>query len=138
LATWQDLSSECLRAAKKLLDEGYLRRSVSSAYYAAYSAVTGELVARGITFAHGWNNPTHEQLPGLILHNSRLSRNARYALSRIMRRLRTAREAADYRPTVAVDQVLALACVRDAISVLFALGIEDDRSGREDSRTGRA
>jgi uncharacterized protein (UPF0332 family) len=130
LATWQDLSVECLRAAKRLLDEGYLRRSISSAYYAAYSAATSELVTRGVTFAHGWNNPAHEQLPDLILHNSRLSHNTRRALNRIMRRLRTAREAADYRPAFVVDRALALASVRDSIAVLFALGIEaDDRTG---------
>jgi uncharacterized protein (UPF0332 family) len=130
LATWQELSVECLRAAKMLLDEGYLRRSVSSAYYAAYSAVTSELVARGITFAHGWNNPAHEQLPDLILNNTTLPRQTRYALNRIMRRLRTARETADYRPAVLVDRTLALASVHDAIAVLFALGIEDDSTTR--------
>jgi uncharacterized protein (UPF0332 family) len=115
-----------MRAAKGLLDEGHLRRSVSSAYYAAYSAVTSELVTRRVTFAHGWNNPSHEQLPDLILNNTSLARTARYQINRIMRRLRTARESADYRPGVSVDHVLALACVRDAISVLFALGVEDD------------
>lgn len=130
MATWQELSADCLRAAKRLLDEGLLRRSISSAYYAAYSAVTSELVARGLTFAHGWNNPSHEQLPDLILHNSTLPQSTRRALARIIRRLRTAREAADYRPAFHVDRVLALASVRDAIAVLFALGIEEDDRAR--------
>jgi uncharacterized protein (UPF0332 family) len=67
VATWQEMSVECLQAAKKLLDEGLLRRSVSSAYYAAYCALAGDLSSRGVTFAHGWNNPGHEQLPDLVL-----------------------------------------------------------------------
>lgn len=128
MASWQELSLECLRAAKLLLDEGCLRRSISSAYYAAYSAVTGDLVTRGVTFAHGWNNPAHEQLAELILNNTTLPRHRRYVLNRIIRRLRAAREAADYRPAVLIDRTLAVACVRDATAVLFALGVGDDSS----------
>lgn len=81
MATWEDLSRECLRAAKRLLDAGCYRRSISSSYYAAYSAVTSELAARRVTFAHGWNNPAHEQLPDLILNNLTLPRTTRYELT---------------------------------------------------------
>ena len=123
------MSLECLRAAKRLLQDGYLRRSVNGAYYAAYSAVTSDLTARRVTFAHGWNNPSHEQLPDLVLNNMSLPRNTRYQINRIMRRLRTARENADYRPAATIDRVLVLACIRDAGTVLFALGVEDDRTG---------
>ena len=122
------MSLECLRAARRLLQEGYLRRSVNSSYYAAYCAVTSELTTRGVTFAHGWSNPSHEQLPDLVLNNTTLPRNTRYQINRILRRLRTARENADYRPTASIDQVLALACVRDAGTVLFVLGVEDDQT----------
>lgn len=119
------MSLECRRAAKHLLQEGCLRRSVTGSYYAAYCAATSELVARGIPFAHGWNNPSHEQLPDLILNNTTRPRNTRYQINRILRRLRVARENADYRPAATIDRVLALACVRDANAVLLALGVED-------------
>ncbi len=59
---------------KRMLDEDMFRRSVSSAYYAAYSAVAGELTRRGVTFACGWNNPANDQLPDLVLNNMTRSR----------------------------------------------------------------
>lgn len=119
------MSVESLRAAKKLLDEGYLRRSVSSAYYAAYSALAGDLVVRGVTFAHGWSNSSHDQLPELVLYNTTFPRGTRFTLNRVLRRLRAARESADYRPRVLVDLPLARGCVRDAILVLYLLGITE-------------
>lgn len=125
MTTWEQMSEDCLRAAQALLDAGLLRRSVSSAYYAAYCAVTSELVARGVTFAHGWRNPSHEQLPDLVLNNTGWQRTTRYQINRVLRRLRAAREDADYRPQAAVDRRLALACVRDCGRVLLTLRITD-------------
>jgi uncharacterized protein (UPF0332 family) len=114
-----------LQAAKKLLDDTHLRSSISRAYYAAYCAATSELAARGITFAHGWNNPSHEQLPDLILNNTSLARGTRWRVNKALRLLRQAREDADYRPGVTADRVLALACVHSATDVLQLLEIED-------------
>lgn len=125
MAMCRGMSLDCLRSAKVLLDAGLLRRSVSSSYYAAYCAVTSELAARGLSFAHGWNNPSHEQLPDFIANNMALPRNTGRQLVRILRRLRAARESADYRPGATVDGVLALASMRGANAVLFALGVEE-------------
>jgi uncharacterized protein (UPF0332 family) len=119
------MSLDCLRAAKRLLDEGYFRSSISRAYYAAYCAATIELVERGFTFAHGWNNPSHEQLPDLILNNTALPRDKRWRINKSLRILRQAREDADYRPGVTVDRALALACIHSAVDVLQILEIQD-------------
>ena len=127
--TWEEMSLECLQAAKRLSEAGYLRRSVSSAYYAAYSALAGRLAERKVTFAHGWNNPAHDQLPSLIHNNMGLERSARIRISRVFRRLRTVRENADYRPRETVGRDLALACIRDATAVLLAMGIEEKEDG---------
>ncbi len=43
------MSQDCLKTAKKLLEEELFRRSISSSYYAAYSAIKAELVAKGIS-----------------------------------------------------------------------------------------
>jgi uncharacterized protein (UPF0332 family) len=123
LATWRELSRDSLRAAQLLLEEGHLRSSVSRAYYAAYCAVSDQLSQRGVSFAHGWNNPSHDQLPALVRNNLALAVNRRRQLSRAIRRLRTAREDADYRPGIAVDRTLALACVHDAIFVVETLEV---------------
>jgi uncharacterized protein (UPF0332 family) len=134
LATWQELSLDCLQAAQKLLEAEHLRSSISRSYYAAYCAVTSELVARGVAFAHGWDNPAHDQLPDLILHNTALPRNARYELNKAIRRLRRAREDADYRPGVSLVRSDAINCLRDALFVMRILGAEDE-SGKS-STTG--
>jgi uncharacterized protein (UPF0332 family) len=126
LSTWQELSQDCLRAAKKLLEEGLYRRSISSAYYAAYSAVTAGLLAKGVTFAHGWNNPAHDQVPELVLHNLGLPHNTRFQLNKAIRRLRIERENADYRPQVKLERNDALNCVHDALLILNIMEVEND------------
>jgi uncharacterized protein (UPF0332 family) len=73
------------------------RSSVSRSYYAAYCAVTSDLVARGVRFGRGWHNPPHEHLLHLLTHNLTLPQDVRRRLSRRMRALRHAREDADYR-----------------------------------------
>ncbi len=126
MATWQELSLECLRAAKMLVGEGYWRSSVNRSYYAAYCAVTNELVARGVRFARGWNNPPHEQLLNLITHNLAFPQNVRRRLRRLIRILRHAREDADYRPGASIDRAMALNCIRSAVLVLQDLEVQDE------------
>ena len=121
VATWQEMSQDCLKAAKKLLDEELFRRSISSSYYAAYAAVTAELVAKGVSFAHGWNNPAHEQLPELVMNNLNLPRKSKHELRKALLILRPSRENADYRPQVSIDRRLALESVVLAQSVIRIL-----------------
>ena len=123
MATWTELSQEALQAAKSLAGQGLWRGSINRAYYAAYCAVTGELVKRWVRFARGWKNPAHEQLPDLIEHRLALSHAARRRLKRIVRVLRKAREDADYRPGIVIDRALALDRLRDAITVMNELGL---------------
>lgn len=122
MATWREMSLDCLRSAKVLLDAGLLRRSVSS----SYCAVTSELAARGLSFPYGWNNPSHEQLPDFIANNMALPLGLCRQLRTILRRLRVSRESADYRPGATVDRALALTCLRDANAVLYRLGVSSD------------
>jgi uncharacterized protein (UPF0332 family) len=121
VATWRELSLDSLEAAQKLLAAGHWRSSVSRSYYSAYCALADQLTRRGVLFARGWRNPSHDQLPNLIQHSLPLPANARRQLARAIRRLRTVREDADYRPRTTVDRSLALACVQDAIFVMQAL-----------------
>ena len=107
MATWEEMSRDCLRSAKRLLEEELFRRSISSSYYAAYCAVTAELVAKGVNFAHGWRNPAHEQLVELVMNNINLPRNAKYELRKALKLTRRAREDADYRPHAIIDERIA-------------------------------
>ena len=125
MATWQELSLDCLRAAKMLAGEGYWRSSVSRSYCAAYCAVTSGLVGRDLRFGRGWHNPPHEHLLSLITHNLPLSQDVRRRLRRRMRILRHAREDADYRPGITLNRPMALDCWRDALVVLQDMAVQD-------------
>jgi hypothetical protein len=74
-----------------------------------------------VTFPHGWHNPAHDQLPDLVLHNTTLPRNARYEINKALRRLRRAREDADYRPAAPLERRDALRLIRDASFVVQTL-----------------
>ena len=124
MATWTELSQEALQAAKKLAGQGLWRSSINRSYYAAYCAVSGELVKRRVNFARGWQNPAHEQLPDLIENNLALPQTTRRRLKRIVRVLRKAREDADYRPGIVVNRALALDRLRDALTVMNELGLK--------------
>ena len=108
-----------------LAGEGYWRSSVSRSYYAAYCAVTSDLVARGVRFGRGWHHPPHAHLLHLMTHNLTLPQDVRRRLRRRMRTLRHAREDADYRPGITVNHAMALNCLRDAIVVLQDVGVQD-------------
>jgi len=126
VATWRELSLDSLRAARVLLAAGHVRSSISRSYYAAYCAVSGELARRRVRFARGWQNPSHEQLAALIQSGLPLPVGTRRQLSRAIRRLRVARETADYRPGVTVHRGDALAATHDAGLILEALEIADE------------
>jgi uncharacterized protein (UPF0332 family) len=126
VATWQEMSLDSLRAAKKLIDEGHWRSAINRSYYAAYCAATRERVSRGIRFAHGRNNPAHHQLPGLMLDNTSPRHSTRRRIARALRILRQAREDADNRPGVTVDRPLALACIHSANDALLLLEVRGD------------
>ena len=121
MATWEELSQECIRAAKKLLGEELWRRSINASYCAAYSAITAELVAARVAFARGWHNPAHEQLPELILQNIKAPQATRRETRKAIRRLRMAREDSDYRPGIMVDRQRALDSIHDALDVVRLL-----------------
>ena len=111
------MSLERLRAAKSLLDAGFHRDSVSRSCYAAYCAATSRVIGSGSQFAHGRQNPSHEQLPDLIANTAGIALSDRRKLRSLLRTLRQARENAEYRPAAFVDRVVA----QDAIHYAVAL-----------------
>jgi len=121
LATWEELSSDSLRAAKLLASQGHLRSSVSRAYYAAYCAIAGAAAARGVSFPHGWNNPSHEQLTHIVAAHLLLPRWTRRRMISRVRLLRRAREDADYRPNSSISPEVGRVCLQIASSILKTL-----------------
>ena len=122
--TWNDMSRENQAAAAHLVTGGHHRSCVNRAYFAAYCAVTGALEKGGVDFGHGGNNPTHGDLPNLIVHNlTTLRKPERAKVRQALQRLQKRRVVADYVPTVAVDMQDARSALRDARLVLDRLGL---------------
>lgn len=108
---WEKMSLARLRAAKALLDLGFYRDSISRSYYAAYCAATSVVISRNISFAYGRRNPSHDQLPDLILNAGALPKLTRRKIKTRLYFLRFTRENADYRPYAPIDRALALECI---------------------------
>jgi len=124
VATWNEISCDNLFAAGEMLRRGRFRSTISRAYYAAFSAATSLLVARGFQFVDGRDAPGHEQLPDLLMNNvGQLSVTRRRRAKRSLRSLYRARIEADYRLNVTIDRQMARDAVHEASSVLRELGV---------------
>ena len=107
--TWQELSQVQRYAARHSIDQRdrlLCRTACSRAYYSAYAAITARLPP-GILFGHGWQNPAHAALPGLVDQLPGLSAAKKGAIRVALSQLRQRREDADYRPGVTVDRTAA-------------------------------
>lgn len=123
-APWDRLAKENALTARRLGFNGdALRSLVNRAYYAAYSRITFELLEAGAGPFGGRENPPHCVLPKLVLSRlSRLPMRDRRKLSQTIRRLRTRREIADYKPRYSVDGKFGREALRDLAQVELLLG----------------
>lgn len=129
MAKWHDVARDSLLACKILLAQHRHRSAVSRAYFAAYAALAGELLpVMGARFRFSDNNPSHGQLPSLILHHlphrrftESKRRNMRTALSNLWK----ARIQADYVPRVSVSESDARLAVKEACFLFQALSLEE-------------
>jgi uncharacterized protein (UPF0332 family) len=125
MASWQEMSLECRKAAQHMIVAGHYRSSISRSYYAVYCAVS-HVLAEKFTFSHGGNNPSHTDLPNMILHNmSFLSQPRRWELRKTFLLLWKMRVEADYVPSAYLDRSTAVQALREAGSVQTLLGIDD-------------
>lgn len=126
-AQWKVISRSSRRAAQHLLEVDCCRSSISRAYYAAYAALTSALIAQGITFGQGGNNPGHAGLPVYILNNlTALPLTRRFDLNKSVRRLYAARIQADYVAFSTEDRAAALNALRELSLILSALNFYGD------------
>ena len=121
---WEDLARERLTSAEILLNAGRWRGVVSRAYDATYCAVVWRALLRGpITFATGYQNPSHEAIPGLIRNKCLPPGPAADNMVDACTLLRYFRIDADYKPHRSIDARAALDTLREAKAVLAALGL---------------
>lgn len=98
MATWSEMSLACFHAAIVLASLKKRRSAVNRAYYAAFSAVTGEIRKRTLDFPNGYEHPPHHQLGRYVKrHLTDLSQRDRDDLRDALVRLYEARLDADYR-----------------------------------------
>jgi uncharacterized protein (UPF0332 family) len=128
MSSWQELGIDSLKAAKTLHGKRLWRSSASRAYYAAYSAVTAEIVARNPkqSFRHGWRNPAHGELPRYVRERlCHLPPQTRRSINTNLRLLYKLREDADYRPQASVDEQTATMSCRVASAVFRELRVNE-------------
>ena len=116
-------ASAARSTAQLLRDQADARSCVSRAYYAVFQIATAVCIEHGdaIQFPLGWNNPSHEQLPGLIFNNGDYSASTRRTVRKILKELRILREDADYRIGRTVDVQSARNALQMARSVFERL-----------------
>ena len=126
---WKLRALSSLYAAKILYREECFRDVASRSYYSAYQAATAICVEHGdaVNFPPEWNNPSHDQLPDLILNNGDIPREDRKKIVRLLKFLRKNRENADYRAGITVDKMASSECLHATMTVLRMLEIEDER-----------
>lgn len=121
---WRDLAEEHFKSAQTLLLLGHWRSAVSRAYYATYCGVTWKALQHGpITFASGYQNPSHEAIPGLIRNKCVPPGPQANSITESCTLLRYFRVDADYKPHIPIDNELARDALREASLVLSALGV---------------
>jgi uncharacterized protein (UPF0332 family) len=131
MATWRSLSKDSWQSAKLLLKEKHARSAISRAYYSAYSAVANVMVERGVVFPHDWNNPGHDQLIPWVSGQRNWSRKRRRILLKSLRRIRKAREDADYRPGLSIDIEEAIQSLKDARVIRNAVETDDEANRKK-------
>jgi uncharacterized protein (UPF0332 family) len=124
MATWQAVSLDSFRAANELLRGARHRSAVSRAYYAAFSAATGYLESRGVSFTAGRQSPPHRDLADLLGRYYQGSPLMKRQLQTTIRRLYTLRLFADYDVKITVDDTTSRDAVRYSAGVLRGLGAE--------------
>ena len=99
---WESLARDQKAAALSLREHGLHGPSIGRAYYAAYSELTSALIGQGQTsFGKKFKNPEHASLPQLAQNGLRsLGLSDRRTIASTVRRMRSRREDADYRPLI--------------------------------------
>lgn len=125
MATWPEIGIDNFRAAVALYDGGCYRNAVSRFYYAAFAALTHELIRRGArpAFRDGRNTPGHTELPRLIrVYFTHMSTGKLNNLTAQVTGLYLDRLEADY-SLLRVDKKSGRASYRTATKVFDALGV---------------
>lgn len=122
MLTWDAMCRDARGAAQAIRD-AHPRSSVSRSYYAAYSPVTSALVAAGVSFPAGRQNPPHANLTRYVENSlTRLSVRERRQVKNALRVLWMMRVEADYVATASVDDRTARDALRWAHAALLPLG----------------
>ena len=125
MTNWDEVARGARGAANELVETRY-RSCLNRAYYAVYSKVTHDLVECGVTMPQDMEGPRHPgHLPGgvardggirklIVTRLTNLTVERREALSDLVGALYTLRLAADYHPSISIDDADA----REAVSMM--------------------
>ena len=119
---WKALSLECFKSAQILRTRGMHRSSVNRSYYAAYCAITANL-PQETQFAHGMQNPSHQQIRKLLDSTLGISPARRKRHAKALNFLWHSRVDADYRPTRSIAEQASIDCIHHASLICSTLEV---------------
>jgi uncharacterized protein (UPF0332 family) len=126
MASWDSIGREDLRAAQELKSGKHWRSGVSRAYYAAFHALNHVLLPLENP-PHHFRTHLHRQLSSLVRrHLTSLTVKRNQALRTTITRLYNARLSADYDERMTHDDAVALAALRDALSIFHVLEVDHE------------
>jgi uncharacterized protein (UPF0332 family) len=124
MATWEQMSTSCLKATEALARLRNRRSAISRAYYAAFAAVTGEIRKRTHEFPKGYEHPPHPQLGRYVKrHLTHMTHPDRDDLRDALLRLYEARLDADYRHQTDPTDADVRSAMADAVYVRQSVGL---------------
>jgi uncharacterized protein (UPF0332 family) len=129
---WWKMAQDARDAAGVCLRSRHYRSAVSRAYYAAFSALTAELLRRGAAPRTGFGTWSHAALPRFAQEQLRrplgvdVARDVRQMASRCYK----LRQIADYVPAIDVAAQEARLCLRYTAAIMRTFGTETDGENR--------
>ncbi len=118
------MSEECATSARSLRSTS-LRGSMNRLYYSTYCLAVEKVERFGPFQGHQkWQNPPHDQIPGLLVRLPGVSNDVKRKLVRNFKELYKKRVDADYRPSRQMDEAILKEMFRKAEEFASLLGAQ--------------
>ena len=116
---WRRLATDALEAARKLTAD-HPRSVINRVYYSMFAETHARLIEQGVRPRQNLGTWKHAEIPLLARKYlvKPLGKEGARTWSQTLRKARTLREYADYRPTWEIDSPMALALLNEASKLL--------------------
>ncbi len=97
-SSWHDHYRTLRQDMRSLRDQRSYRSVINRAYYALFALVTFRTSRQPPYNVHGWRNPEHSQVPGLVAQIAGIDAGSKEEIRKAVKSLYRLRVIADYQP----------------------------------------